>query len=293
MAHCHATQDNAQYLASKTGLNTYVALAWLWNECQTTNNPTNPLNILYNGHRTQQGQTGRFATYASPHAGLDDAAWLINNSAYYSGIRQAIKTGDPFKEARAIELSPWAGGNYGGAKAPGNISKRLAALLKTSIPGGAQSTDDTIRESNSEGAGSPSAKPSVDLGAWDNLIHIPVGHALTQADVDSMMSTLKAAGYFNGDSILGGSEAKTREILQSHIGQAWGKPLQDQLSLEFGTAAANAVDPITGVSNAIGAVGNVLVKVVTYALAVVLIVVGLWLYSKNTSKPLEVPVGEG
>src|SRR4051794_32562243 len=97
------------------GLDPRVALAWLKNECQSNPNPTNPLNILYYGSHGQTGKAGRFGVYSSTHAGLDHAAWLVNNSAYYSGIRVAIKTGDPLAQARAIENSPWAGGHYGGA----------------------------------------------------------------------------------------------------------------------------------------------------------------------------------
>jgi hypothetical protein len=73
----------------------------------------------------QTGTSGRFAQYGSTKAGLDAAAWLINNSAHYGGVRAAVATGNATAEARAIELSPWAAGHYGGATNPGNISRTL------------------------------------------------------------------------------------------------------------------------------------------------------------------------
>ena len=129
-----ATNENAAYLASKTGLDKNVALAWLKNEGQATANPTNPLNILYGGYRQQiQNPGSRFARFPSTQAGLDEAAWLINNSSYDSGVRAAIATKSPALQARAIERSPWAAGNYRGATAPGGISRTWEGLVGQKI----------------------------------------------------------------------------------------------------------------------------------------------------------------
>lgn len=112
----HATPDNIAHLVhALPGLPASVARAWLACESQEIDNPTNPLNILYSGHRTQTGKRGRFATYTSPEAGLDDAAWLIANLSYYTHVRAALG-GSPIVIAHAIEDSPWAGGHYGRAK---------------------------------------------------------------------------------------------------------------------------------------------------------------------------------
>lgn len=114
MAYSNATQANANYLASKTGLNPTVTMAWLKNEQQSTPNPTNPLNIRAGGAPGQTGTSGGFATYASPQAGLDAAAWLVNNSSHYTGIRNVVSSGgSAYQQARAIEQSPWAAGHYG------------------------------------------------------------------------------------------------------------------------------------------------------------------------------------
>lgn len=85
------------------------------------------------------------------------------------------------------------------------------------------------------------------LGAWNDKIQFEVGHILTSADIDSIMKTLKDEGYFEGDSLLGGSETKTREILTSHIGQPWTKNLQSTIQQEFSSAAVSAGDPIAAV----------------------------------------------
>lgn len=134
MAYCgQATPENAQYLASKTGIDPNVALAWLKNECQSTPNPTNPLNILYYGTHGQTSKTGRFGSYPSTRAGLDHAAWLINNSGYYAGVRAAIATKNPALQARAIEKSPWAAGGYGGKAQPGSLSRTWERIAGTRI----------------------------------------------------------------------------------------------------------------------------------------------------------------
>lgn len=116
MTFYHDTPTNIQHLVDLIpGLPGVVVKAWLRCEGQATNNPTNPLNILYYGRedRNQIGQRGRFAVYPSAYAGLKDAAWLITRSSYYAGVRAALGTRDPIKIANAIEESPWAAGHYG------------------------------------------------------------------------------------------------------------------------------------------------------------------------------------
>lgn len=118
MSYLHNTPENISLLSKLTGIPAAVCDRWLRCEAQSRNNPTNPLNILtgvrkYPDRPPQIGANGRFGVYATVEDGIGDAAWLINKSSYYAGIRRAIKTGDPLTIARAIEDSPWAGGHYG------------------------------------------------------------------------------------------------------------------------------------------------------------------------------------
>ena len=310
MSYCHATTSNAQTLAHKTGLNVVVALAWLWNECQTNNNPTNPLNIRWYGSRTQVGQKGGtpgkvgtgFAVYKTPTAGMEDAAWLINNSQYYSGIRNAAKSGNIWAQARAIELSPWAGGHYGGAKGPGGISRKLALITGKPIASVSQAVDST-----KEGASNPAATvaPKADmLPGFSYLVSFPTGHILTTADVDTIMAATDKAGWW--DQLGGGTSYDIMKgILLQEVGKPWNKDMQDRIQGKVNMAAGlagqigpNAITALASVvpdiPGAIGSFGGVVVKSITYVLAVVLLLAGLWLYSKGRSAPaMEAPLGEG
>lgn len=298
MSYSHATPDNAKYLASKTGLNYWVALAWLMNEGQSVNNPTNPLNIRKGGAPGQTGTSGGFAKYASPHAGLDAAAWLVNNSAHYTGIRAAIKTKDPLTEARAIERSPWAAGHYGGLKNPGGISKALAKLIDITLPppapGGGPPGGAGAGSSGDPGSTigpNPDRDPghSSDLCAWHSgtdAICFPQGHIITQTDADYIIAYLKSHNFFSGDDPMGTGQQVTTALVNKLVGSAWTPDLFAFIQSEYGVASASAtIDPVTLVGNAIGGLGNTLVKIVTYVIAAAIIFVGIWLYSKGASRP--------
>jgi hypothetical protein len=277
MSYCHATADNAKYLSSKTGLNVYVALAWLWNECQTVNNPTNPLNIRYYGTQGQTGQVGGFGTYANPQKGLDNAAWLINNSAYYGGIRAAISSGNAFAQARAIELSPWAGGHYGGANKPGNISGKLSEITGQSIPSVAQGVDNTTSSGKQlTEAAFKDALSALNISTADN-------YRLTADDVARLTDYLTGKGYSTTGSGIGAGAIVTLIL------QGLGQPNSLAPGLTEGINSA-----IPDIPGAIAGIGNTAVRLVTYTLAVVFILAGLWLYSKGRPAPaVEVPIGQG
>lgn len=137
--------------------------------------------------------------------------------------------------------------------------------------------------------------PGGPLGAWANLITLPIGTILTQANVDMIMAKLFAAGYFKDDSLFGGSATEVRRVLESHIGEPWNKAMQDTLQKESfasAEAAKNPLDALGAIPGAIGDFGNAITKIATYMLAVALIIVGLWLYSKSNSgvtPAIEVP----
>lgn len=119
------------------------------------------------------------------------------------------------------------------------------------------------------------------LGAWNDIVKFPIGKMITNADVDTMMDALDKAGYFQGDNILGGSKSGTRAVLMTAVGKQWDKSLQDSLQAQFGAAATSAGDPF-GIKSGLQGVGDTLVTIGTYLLAVVLIIVGLYLYGKSS-----------
>lgn len=91
-----------------------VVIAWLKCEGQDSSqlSPTNPLNIQHGNTPGQIGTHGVTGEYPSLTDGAHWTGWLVDNGPY-AGIRAARSTGDPYQIARAIELSPWAGGHYG------------------------------------------------------------------------------------------------------------------------------------------------------------------------------------
>lgn len=296
MAYCgQATQANANYLASKTGLSPAVALAWLRNECQSVANPTNPLNIRYYGSTGQTGKIGGFATYASPHAGLDGAARLVNNSAYYAIIRAAIKTGNPWAEAHAIELSPWAGGHYGGTSTKyGHIVAALKAITSGSPPSigsGGSGTGGTSKPPvNSDPASSGSPAP-----AWFN----DPAHVLTQADLEQLVAYVLSnanvsnitalRSYLEGYLLHTGSTIGNGQIWTGHT-VAELKAANPNLFLPHvtdSTGTGMGTDPITSVANAIGSLGDVVGKLFGFAAGLVFIVLGVFIYSKSVRSKVE------
>jgi murein DD-endopeptidase MepM/ murein hydrolase activator NlpD len=120
------------------------------------------------------------------------------------------------------------------------------------------------------------------LGAWGDQISFPVGHVLTAEDIDSIMQTLKENGWFTGDSILGGSETKTREILTSHIGDIWSTNFEQTLQQEFMDAAEAAVDPITALANIGPQIADTFTWIGFILIGVVLIAGGIFLLKPNT-----------
>ena len=127
----------ATYLSSLLpGLSPVTAQAWLMNEGQSDSiaTPSNPLNIVVagggSGSGLETGTNGPLYTYTSWQDGLQAVAHLLKSNPAYSGILAAIATGDPIAQAKAIEASPWAGGNYGATKtSTGKVTASTRTLL--------------------------------------------------------------------------------------------------------------------------------------------------------------------
>lgn len=270
MVYCHEDPADAKYLADKTGLDVLVVLAWFHNECQSVNNPTNPLNIRYTGtHGQIRKNSSGSGVYYTTKAGLDHAAWLINNGAKYSGVRSAIRTGDPKAEARAIEMSPWAASHYGGQLGLGSLSRTVAHYLANA-------------KNNAKNAkGDPSL--SVPKGkSLADFLHMDPNKELQAGMIDNIMK-LGAAATGEKESTIG---AFYRELLGHKLGDI-PAPTFAFNSTTF-AGGERSLDPITAITKAIGdAVGTAVsgvAKIATYTLAVAIIVVGIWLYSKGSGK---------
>jgi hypothetical protein len=126
------TPENVAYLAALFGYELITAKAWIRLEGQGAANPTNPLNIR--NSLEMIGQTpGGFAYFETPFHGLYSARKVIerNAPAYgYDTIMARAWNRDPLSQAKAIERSSWAGGNYGSDWAnnvPGSIYKYVEA----------------------------------------------------------------------------------------------------------------------------------------------------------------------
>jgi hypothetical protein len=135
MTYNHATSANIAYFAKISKMPPVVVHAWLDCETQANNNPTNPLNIRYYGsHSLQIGQSHGFGVYHTPEDGLRDA-WGTLQLPYYASVRKAIIGNNPMMIARAIELSPWAAGHYGGTSVGyGCIRRGVSRLLAVKPP---------------------------------------------------------------------------------------------------------------------------------------------------------------
>ena len=120
------TNENVAYLAALFGFEPITAKAWIRLEGQATPNPTNPLNIRNSLEMIGQTPSG-FAYFETPFHGLLSARRIVerNSPAYgYDNILAAAWSRDPLRQARVIERSSWAAGNYGSDwpnNKPGNI----------------------------------------------------------------------------------------------------------------------------------------------------------------------------
>ncbi|MHB8420639.1 MAG: hypothetical protein ACYDCL_21415 [Myxococcales bacterium] len=135
MSYVHDTPANVGLLAFLFGFEPIVAQSWLMAEAQAIDNPSNPLNIERGGVTAslQTGSVGAFAVFADPATGLR-AAHLIPSRlapAYgYGAVLAQAGSHNPLAQARSIELSGWAAGNYGGTTTiDGTIRRLVRAAL--------------------------------------------------------------------------------------------------------------------------------------------------------------------
>lgn len=244
--------------APDTDLMRKAVIAWLRKESGSNVIGNNPWNISAGaakglgiepvGYRTHSRTGQQFAVYGSLTDGTRAAARLLLNGANrkgdargYGGVVNAARAGDPVEFLQSLARSKWSADRYGG---PTNNS--LLRVYK-SIAG--------LKTITSTGTiGQPS------LGAFGDLVKFPVGHIITEADVDSAMATLDKAGFFNtgipffGPIATDEAKSKTRAVLMQYVDKPWTKETQDQLQGTFGQAADEAAKnplgiDLSGVSN--------------------------------------------
>lgn len=113
----HAIEVGAA-MAAATGIPAPIATVWAGSESGTRNNPYGLTDGLYH-----------LNTYPTWQAGVAAAARWLLTGPYYSGVRAAIATRDPYTIMHAIQASPWGPSGYYFRSWPG-----VAALYGITLP---------------------------------------------------------------------------------------------------------------------------------------------------------------
>jgi hypothetical protein len=192
--------------------------------------------------------------------------------AGYDRVVSQAQAGSPLGFLVALQQSKWSAGHYSFSKL-------------TSAYGSGTSYNSTVTL-NSVGGGKGGVlhdMPEPDLAGFDSIVSFPVGHVITMADVLAISKKLSAAGWFANPV----QQIAFEEWMRANaVGKAWGKPLQDQLAGQAGADATNignATDVPGAITSGIAGLGGTIVTTAGYLLAVVVIVLGFYLYSKGTT----------
>lgn len=209
------------------------------------------------GSRAMAGN-GSFAVFATPADGARAAAIRLtgnpNAHAYkYDAVVAAAKKGSAVAFLNAWAASAWNSSHYGATG--GKPNKLIARYAQAASPG-----IDTLVHPTGGGPKINVSNPTItginagggNLGAWASQVNFPIGHVLTAADVQSIMSTLVANGWFANDPT-GAAQQQTQLVLIGEIGKPWNKTLEQDIQSKLMTAATNA-NPAAG---ALGILGDV------------------------------------
>lgn len=221
-----------------------VWYAWITLESGKTIYGNNPLNLTCgkgDGCYTGQigwyqfpGNTRKFAAFDSPQSAAKAYIGLLTRgTAYrYPKILEAARADKWQDMITAIITSCWVSCNRPGYGGVNGSFWKVWNSMRTAV--------DKDIASGKIGNVPTSGTPDM-LGAWGDIVQFPVGHTLTEADIDTIISKLEAAGFF-GSGVLKFGKDETRNILMRHVGEQWTKELQDKLQAEFFGAADAAVD---------------------------------------------------
>lgn len=82
-----------------------------------------------------------------------------------------------------------------------------------------------------------------DLPGFNFLVSFPIGHTLTEADINNIVQKLQDAGWFHDPNNASDWRAReeTRAVLMTFVGKQWSPELQDQMAAALG-ARAETVD---------------------------------------------------
>lgn len=182
------------------------------------------------------------------HGVAANARNLIALNAYgYPAVIAAARRDDPVGFLTAIQNSSWSAGHYSYSKLVSAWHSRLPYNFSITFydgKGGAKSS----------GGDATTIEPGQNLFAWGDIVSYPVGHKLTEDDVNDIIKKLTDAGMFKQDngllSILFGSAPDmiasnmTRQVLMRHVGEEWNKDLEDKLQTELYASANSLTDNV-------------------------------------------------
>lgn len=252
--------------APDTPLMRKAVIAWMHAESGNTITANNPWNMTLSASKetgvktcgswksTSSGLV--FAVFCTPQDGARASAKLLLNAGHdwrkYDAIVAAARNNSPIDFLNALAHSAWDGGRYGTKNGGTNKLLGIYAGLGGDISG-VKVPSTGVSTAGTGAVDATQAVASGVLGGWDNKVQFPVGHVLTAQDVDLIMATLAANGYFQNDPA-GVSQSIVRTILMAHIGDPWNKSLQDTLQKQFLNAASDAVPktPLDGVASIAG-----------------------------------------
>jgi hypothetical protein len=241
--------------APDTPLMRKAVIAWIRAESGSTVRAGNPWNITYGaaqeiarkggpapiGSWTSQSSGLKFAVYPSAVVGAQASGRLLLGAGHdwrgYDKIIDAAKRNDPIGFLNALARSAWDGGRYGTKNGGPNKLIGIYGSIGGDTSGYLFGTKGDLGDA---------------LGAWNDIIKLPEGHIITEADVQSMLAALDKAGYFSGVAGLP-ARGVTETILRSFIGQPWNKATQDAMQARFSAAATEA----GGLGDAVGKLGDV------------------------------------
>jgi len=125
------------------------------------------------------------------------------------------------------------------------------------------------------------------LKGFADVISFPVGHIITESDIHDISMKLEKNHWFANPV----QQIAFEEFMkQNALGKAWTKDLQNTLAVQAGADASNignATDPLGAVGGAITGLGATLVTTTAYILAVVVVIVGIIVYTKSSPQPVE------
>jgi len=281
------------------GLNINVARAWIQAESGGNNNPLGMTAQRGSGAPVGQWISANtyLIKYATPTAGIDAAAAHLKTSTYYHGIIGSLASGSASQQAMAIIASPWNATNstyyanaFSKAGLLGNLSAHQTHLINIGdVAGLLQTLGYTAASGGVRGSGGGHVAPvagtiltstpvaAVTGATSSNMFGLADGTVLTADVITKMMATLDAGGFFANDP--GGiARSETQTILASFQGQQWNATTALAMQAQLGSAAT-AANPV---GNAISNIGATLGKIATYLGALILIGLGLYIYSKGS-----------